>query len=142
MQSLGTVEPSTAHVCDLRWQSATWLQNDHISVEFRDGDPNAVDTVLAGNFHGASNYTLKTAEGIGIGSTIADLKAAYSDLRHVKWNNEGGYYLGWVRNTPQGSIMFNVGGSVTDGGAVSGDGSTVTMIAVGGPALNGILSGC
>jgi len=142
LRGIGLLKPSQAQVCDLKWQSSDALEKKYVSVEFRNGDPDALDSVVAGNFHGATPYTLRTAEGIGIGSTIEELKAAYPDLRYGKWDNEGGYYIGWVRETHQGSIFFNVGGTVDDGGAVSGDGSHVTLIAVSGSPFNGILSGC
>lgn len=125
----------------MRWEATKTLTEADLRLEFRGGDPNALDAIVAGARTGTSRYTYKTEEGVGIGTTTARLKEVYGDLLYGRWANNTGYYVGWVRNTPHGSILFNVGSTKPEDHAV-GDGAHVTLIVVSASPFHGVFDGC
>lgn len=141
LRAAGYAQALPQMACGIRWEATPKLSAADLRLEFRGGDPNALDAIVAGTRTGSSRYSYKTAEGVGIGTTTQRLKAVYGDLHYGKWANESGYYVGWVRNTSHGSIMFNVGSTRASDYAV-GDGSHVTLILVTASPFHGIAGGC
>ncbi|MGN6161977.1 MAG: hypothetical protein ACTHOG_09785 [Marmoricola sp.] len=141
LRAEGYVSALEPMACGVRWQAAGRLTRSDLFLEFRGGDPDALDAVVAGSRTGGSRYSYKTAEGVGIGTTTARLKEVYGDLAYGRWATNTGYYVGWVRNTPRGSILFNVG-SVNPEDHAIGNGSRVTLIIVAASPFKGVVDGC
>lgn len=141
LRNQGYVQALPQMACGVRWEATKKLAQADLYLEFRGGDPNVLDAIVAGNRSGSSRYSFKTAEGVGIGTTTARLKEVYGDLSYGRWVNNTGYYVGWVRNTSHGSILFNVGSTNASDHTV-GDGSHVTLILVTASPFHGIVDGC
>lgn len=106
LRAAGLVKPNPqAPVCDQRWA----VTSQSVWADFRDGNPDDLDTVALANGDDRRNRSQRyaTATGISRESTVGDLKRAYGDdLRYFEQEGEGGLFGNYAIFGPEGVIVF------------------------------------
>lgn len=104
LERQGLAERVTGAACPTSFD----LTAEGLYSEFRMGNPDDLDVVLLKpSAPDAQRY--RTAEGIGLDATAADLEATYGDrLRLAYSEGEGGPYVDMVLEGEQGSLVFTL----------------------------------
>ena len=81
----GYVVRDAVDACDVKWVAASSLQTLDVYLEFRFGNPDALDTIAI------SQSGPRTPEGIQVGSSLEDLKKVYGSRLGSKYVRGEGY---------------------------------------------------
>ena len=112
----GRVVPSDIESCDQKWELE---MPDGIWADFRDLDPDALDYVGVGwNAPQKTIAMVHTAEGVGVGTNVTDLREIYGDSLSLLTDlpAEGDPYDAYVLFGARGALTFAV-----DPGSFDGD---------------------
>ena len=108
LRDLGLVRRSTSEYCGMKWDTRN--VPSRFWAEFREGDPDDVDGAWAPKTDRIDRAYTRTAAGIGPGSYVSDLRAAYGS-RLVKVDDvmvEGGPIDFFAIFGTGGALLFQV----------------------------------
>lgn len=104
-QARGLVKPTSEQICGQKWEVA----NTDLWSEFRDDHPDVLDAVWV-DHQSPRARDYKTAAGIGMGSTVGDVRRAYGNqAQFFELDGEGGLGGNYGVFTPAGAIVFMLG---------------------------------
>jgi hypothetical protein len=112
LRALGLVRPAAHGVCNQRWEAAPVLTRVGVSLDFRDGDPDDLDQVTVVDVDGRGRtlrQPLRTAAGVGPGSSRSDVAARYPDALHGRTVVEGGAMETLTVFGTDGALTFGYG---------------------------------
>jgi hypothetical protein len=92
--------------CSSKWRATRHLRAIGVDIEFRDGDPNDLDSIDLAEIKGIGP-TVATRQGAHIGSTDSELRQLYGpELHSGEFSGESGEYSARVLFAADGALMF------------------------------------